>query len=94
VRETVHFFRQGKTVSEICRFRGLKDSTIYGHLEEAMLAGETVDIGGIVSAAGQKEIAAAFARHSFNNLVGVVESLGGKYGFNECRLVRAALQRK
>ena len=94
VRETVHFFRQGKTVSEISRFRGLKDSTIYGHLEEALIAGETLDINGIVSATGQREIAAAFTKYSFSNLVGVVESFGGKYGFNECRIVRAALQRK
>ena len=44
VRETLHFFRQGKTVSEIARIRGVKDGTIYSHLEEAMLAGETIDV--------------------------------------------------
>lgn len=39
VRETLHFFQQGKSVTDIARLRGFKDSTIYSHLEEAMLAG-------------------------------------------------------
>jgi ATP-dependent DNA helicase RecQ len=92
VRETLHFFRQSKTVAEISRIRGLKDSTIFGHLEEAMLAGEAVDVNSLVSSSAQKEIATAFAKHGFGNLGGVVESLGGKYGYGECRIVRASLQ--
>jgi len=32
----LHFFRQGKSVAEIARVRGLKDSTIYSHLEEGI----------------------------------------------------------
>jgi len=92
VRETLHFFRQGRTVSEISRLRGFKDSTIFGHLEEAMLAGEMVDVNSLVSSAAQKEIAAAFARHGFGNLGGVVESFAGKYRNGECRIVRASLQ--
>jgi hypothetical protein len=47
----------------------------------------------LVSAGAQREIAAAFERHGFGNLGGVVETLGGKYGYGECRVVRAALQR-
>jgi ATP-dependent DNA helicase RecQ len=92
VRETLHFFHQGRTVAEICRIRGLKDSTIFGHLEEAMHAGEKIDINSLVSATAQKEIAAAFGKRGFGNLGGVVEALGGKYGYGECRVVRAALQ--
>ena len=63
VRETLHFFRQGKTVPEIARIRGVKDGTIYSHLEEAMLAGEAIDVNALVSAEAQREIAAAFARN-------------------------------
>ncbi|MGH7953548.1 MAG: HRDC domain-containing protein [Limisphaerales bacterium] len=94
IRETLHFFRQGKTVSEIARIRGVKDGTIYGHLEEAFLAGEIIDVNALVSAAAQREIIAAFQKHGFGNLGGVVETLGGKYGYGECRIVRVALQRK
>jgi ATP-dependent DNA helicase RecQ len=93
VRETLHFLHQGRTVSEIAKIRGLKDGTIYGHLEEAMLAGEAIDVNSLVSAEAQRDIAAAFAKHGFVSLGTVVESLAGKYGYGECRVVRAALQR-
>ena len=92
MRETLHFFRQGKTVSEISNIRGLKDGTIYAHLEEAMLAGEPVDVNILISAEAQRDIAAAFRQRGFGNLAGVVESLGGRYSYGECRIVRAALQ--
>ena len=93
VRETLHFFRQGKAVSEIAKIRGFTDGTIYTHLEEALLAGEAIDVNALVSADAQREIAAAFKKRGFGNLGGVVESLGGKHSYGECRIVRAALQR-
>jgi len=93
VRETLHFFQQGKTVPEIARVRGVKDGTIYSHLEEAMLAGEAIDVKSLLTAEAQRDIAAAFARHGFNGLGGVVAALGGKYGYGQCRIVRAAMQR-
>ena len=92
VRETLHFFRQGKTVPEIARIRGVKDGTIYSHLEEAMLAGEAIDLNALVSANAQHEIAVALKQYGFGNLTGAVESFGGKYGYGECRVVRAALR--
>jgi ATP-dependent DNA helicase RecQ len=93
-RETLHFFRQGKTIPEIANIRGVKPGTICGHLEEAILAGENVDVESIVGAAARNEIAAAFQNRGFGNLTGVVESLGGKYDYGQCRLVRAVLQKK
>jgi ATP-dependent DNA helicase RecQ len=92
VRETLHFFRQGKTVSEIARSRGVKDGTIYSHLEEAMLAGEVIDVKALLNAEAQRDIAAAFARHGFGSLGSVVASLGGRYDYGQCRIVRAAMQ--
>jgi ATP-dependent DNA helicase RecQ len=93
VRETLHFFRQGKTVAEIARLRGVKDGTIYGHLEEAMLAGEAIDLKSLLTAEAQRDIAAAFAKHGFGNLGGTVAALGGRYDYGQCRIVRAAMQR-
>jgi ATP-dependent DNA helicase RecQ len=92
VRETLHFFRQGKTVSEIARLRGVKDGTIYSNLEEAMLAGEAIDVKTLLTAEAQRDIAAAFARHGFGSLGSVVASLGGRYDYGQCRIVRAAMQ--
>jgi len=80
-------------VSEIAGIRGLTAGTIYSHLEEAMLASEAVDVKSLIPAEAQRDIAAAFAKNGFGSLGVVVESFGGKYGYGECRLVRAALQR-
>ena len=92
VRETLHFFRQGKTVPEIARLRGVKDGTIYTHFEEAMLAGEAIDVKSLLTVEAQRDIAAAFARYGFRSLGTVVTSLGGRYDYGQCRIVRAALQ--
>jgi len=94
VRDTLQFFRQGKSVPEIARMRGVTDGTIYGHLEQALLAGEKIDVNSLVPAGAQREIAAAFARHGFFSLGVIVESLGGKYGYGECKIMRGVLQGK
>ncbi len=90
---TLHLFRQGKTVSEIAKIRGFADSTIYGHLEQAMMAGEPIDVNALVPLEAQREIAAMFDQRGSGNLGPIVEALGGKYSYGQCRLVRAALQR-
>ncbi len=94
VRETLHFFRQGKSVADIARIRGFKDSTIYSHLEEALLAGEAININSLLDTQAQHDIGAAFTRFGFGNLVGAVESLGGRYSHGQLRVYRAAKQMK
>ena len=91
-RGTMHFFRQRKSVDEIARVRGLKESTIYGHLEEAIRAGERIELNRVVDEDGQREIASAFEKHGFGNLAGAVESLGGRYSYGQLRLCRAVAQ--
>jgi ATP-dependent DNA helicase RecQ len=94
VRETLHFLRQGKSVAEIARLRGFKDSTIYSHLEEAIRAGEAVNINSLLDTQAQHDIGAAFTRFGFGNLMGAVESLGGRYNHGQLRVYRAAKQMK
>lgn len=94
VHETLHLFRGGKTVSEIANLRNVREGTIYSHLEDALLAGETIDVNALVSPQAQRHIAVAFARHGFARLGTIVEWLEGKYSYGECRIVRAALQTK
>jgi ATP-dependent DNA helicase RecQ len=91
-RETLHFFRNGRSVQEVARLRGLKEGTVYGHLEEAVRAGEAVDVGRLLDAKAREEIAAAFGRFGFANLSGAVESLGGRYVHGQLRVYRAAAQ--
>jgi ATP-dependent DNA helicase RecQ len=92
-RETLHFLRQGKSVEQIAIIRGLKESTIYGHLEDAVLAGERIEVETVLDAASRRDIEAAFERHGFGNLVGAVESLGGRYSSGQLRFFRLAAQR-
>lgn len=94
VRETLHFLRQGKSVADIARLRGFKDSTIYSHLEEAIRAGEAVNLNSLLDTQAQHDIGAAFTRFGFGNLVGAVESLGGRYSHGQLRVYRAAKQMK
>ena len=91
-RETVYFFRQGKSIQEIAVVRGLKESTIYGHLEEAIRAGEVIDLDRLLDTKAQREIGDAFKRFGFGNLSGAVESLGGRYSHGQLRVYRAAAQ--
>lgn len=92
VRETLLFRGQGKSVTDIARIRGLKESTIYGHLEEAILAGESVDVNSLLDATARRDIAAAFGCYGFGNLSGAFESLGGRYAHGLLRIYRAAMQ--
>jgi ATP-dependent DNA helicase RecQ len=79
-------------VEQIAIIRGLKESTIYGHLEDAIRAGEKIDLARVLNEEGQREIAAAFKRHGFGNLTGAVESLGGRYSHGQFRIYRATAQ--
>jgi len=57
-----------------------------------MRAGEKIELARLVDEKAQKEIAEAFKRHGFGNLIGAVESLGGRYTHGQLRLYRAAAQ--
>ena len=93
VRETLDYFREGKTIGEIAQLRGVVESTIYNHLEVALQVGEPIDVNSIVSAEGKREITAAFKQRGFSSLATVVEHFGGKYNYGQCRIVRAAMQK-
>ena len=92
VRETQHCFRQGKTVREIGQLRGLTDGTVLSHLEEAILAGEEVDLNRLIEPKAQQEIVAALARHRGVGLSSVFEKLSGRYSYGQLRICRAAMQ--
>jgi uncharacterized protein YpbB len=69
----------------------LATSTISGHLAEAILVGEAIDLNQFLTPDEQREIAAAFQSLGFNSLSAVFESLGGRFDYDRLRLVRAAL---
>ena len=80
-------------MAQIAESRGLKEGTIYSHLEEAIICGEALDFERLVSAEAQKQITSVFERLGYSSLARVVEVFDGKYGYGECRVVRAMMQK-
>jgi ATP-dependent DNA helicase RecQ len=92
VRETLHFFNQGKSVPDIVHIRKLKDGTILSHIEEAILAGETIDANRILDARSQHEISSALAGYNLPGLSPIFEKLGGRHPYGHIRICRALIQ--
>ena len=88
-RETLRRFQAGQSLEEIGRDRGFVPGTIYGHLAEAIEAGETLDLR-FLTAEEQAEIEEAFARVGVGSLGAVRESLGNRYDYGVLKIVRAA----
>ncbi len=89
IRETLRLFQRGFSVEHIASQRGLVSSTIYGHLEQAIQAGELVEINRLLTSEQQTEIAAAFTQTGFGNLTGAKELLGDLYNYGQLRVYRA-----
>jgi ATP-dependent DNA helicase RecQ len=92
-RETLRRFRAGETVEQIATQRMLTTGTIYGHLAEAVLAGEPIDLRQFFTPEQHQEVAAAFKKIGPGNLTGVFGALGGRYEYGRLRLFRAAMAR-
>ncbi len=91
-RESLKRFRDGASAADIARHRGLTTGTIYSHLATAVEAGESVPLEMLLSPAEQEEMAAAFRKYGWGNLVGVRDSLGGRVEIGVLRIFRAAKQ--
>jgi len=91
---TLREFRLGHSVEQIAKQRELVTSTIYGHLELAIQAGEEIDITRLLSSTQQSQIAAAFAKTGLRNLTGAKELLGKDYDYGQLRVFRAVYGKK
>ena len=92
-RETLRLFRAGAAVEQIAAQRNLTTNTIYGHLADIMMAGESIELERFLTPDQQREIAAAFEKLGTAALSPVFEALGGRYDYGRLRLARAALKR-
>ena len=93
-QETLRRFRAGESVPQIAAAREITPGTVFGHLANALEAGEPVDLNQLVSAEAQAEIAGAFQRTGWGNIVGAREALGEKYEYGLLRVCRAAAAKK
>jgi uncharacterized protein with PIN domain len=71
----------------------VKDGTIFGHLDEALRAGEEVDVSSLFDEQTKHDIGAAFAKFGFGNLSGAKEFLGDRHSYGLMRLYRTMEQR-
>jgi ATP-dependent DNA helicase RecQ len=92
-RESLARLRNGQSVPEIARQRGLTTSTIFSHLANAIEAGESVNLDQLLTAAEQEEIEEAFAKFGWDNIGGAREATGNKYDYGAFRIFRDARRR-
>ena len=72
----------------------MKPSTIYGHLADAVDAGETVDLNRVLTADQQTRAAKAFYQFGWANLPGALESLGPGFDNGQLKIFRAVKNRE
>jgi len=92
VKETLHFYGQGRSVEEIARVRRVTTGTIYGHLATAIEAGEPVDMSRLLTVEECQLAATAFAQAGFGSLGGAVGASGNRLNYGQLRVYRAAIQ--
>jgi len=93
-RETLRRFRAGDSIEQIASSRGFVASTIYGHLATAIESGEKIDLAQLLDAEAQAQIATAFKRTGWGNIVGAGELLSERYNYGLLRIFRAAANAK
>ncbi|HEU5377445.1 MAG TPA: DNA helicase RecQ [Ktedonobacteraceae bacterium] len=91
--QTLALYRQGLSVEEVAKERGLAVTTIIGHLITQIELGESVDIAPLVSSAHYQAIANALLLPGNETLKPVKELLGDAYSYDEIRIVRAVERR-
>ena len=88
--ETLALFKGGMTVAQIARHRNLRESTVYGHLADAVARGDA-DLAEVVEleAADIARIVEVMEWHPGPSLKPVFEALEGRYDYGVLRCIRA-----
>lgn len=87
--ETFELYKQGLSIDAIANQRGIKSSTVAGHLAELIEKHQPVDIDRLVKPEIQKEIMAAIEEVGDEVLKPIYEYLEERYSYGEIKLVRA-----
>jgi len=95
--QTLEFWDEGKSVQEIAQKRGLKERTILGHLEKLTDLGK-IELSDILLAmpsiilSDLPKIKVIFNKLGADKLKPIYEYFGGKYSYEELRLVRMVMK--
>lgn len=93
--QTGNLLRQGLSIEEVAKRRALNRSTVIGHIERCVEAGEQLDISPwLPSSERFLKIEAAFGETESMLLGEVRERLGDGYSYEELRLVRLSQTQK
>jgi ATP-dependent DNA helicase RecQ len=92
--ETLHRWREGRSVEEIAKLRSFTVGTIESHLALAVEAGENLEARRFYTADEEREMRAAFLGHEEVALKPVFEKLGGRIGYGKLRLFQAFANRE
>lgn len=90
-RTSVRLFREGKSPVQIARELGVAESTVTGHLTDALLAGESIDLGRLLPKERIDTIRAAIEKTDTDYLRPIRDELPEDYTYTEIGLVRAAV---
>ncbi|MBI5193038.1 MAG: DNA helicase RecQ [Nitrospirae bacterium] len=90
-RLTLDLCRQGLSLEDIAKSRGLSVNTVASHIEELILSGEDIPIDRFVSMDRQVTIASVLDEKGTERLKPIKEALGNDFSYEEIRLVRAKM---
>lgn len=90
--ESLLFFRQGKSIEEIAKLRGLSPTTIESHLAEMVFLGE-IQLDELVSSDKVEVIQSTFLKFGSDRLALIKEILGETYTYAELKAVQSFLRR-
>lgn len=86
--QTKQLLQQGMSIEEIARKRGLATSTISGHLDRLVRAGEKLDLGPLLPPQERfDKIREALVKTGGEFLSPAKEALGDEYSYDEIRIV-------
>ncbi|MCX9083440.1 MAG: DNA helicase RecQ [Candidatus Methanoperedens sp.] len=89
---TLEMLAQGMDLDLITITRNLSLNTIYGHIENLILAGENIDIESFVTKEKIKAISSAISEVGGGALKPIKERLGDNFSYGEIKLVRAKMK--
>jgi ATP-dependent DNA helicase RecQ len=91
---TLEMLDQGMDLDMITITRNLSLNTIYGHIENLILAGENIDIEKFITKDKIKAISSAILEIGGGALKPIKDRLGDNFSYGEIKLVRAKMKRK
>lgn len=90
-QKTYSLIKNGKSIVEIVKLRGLKESTIQDHIVEIAYVHPNAVITKFVDQQAIEDIATAIAQSNNNRLTTIKQNLNDRYSYFEIRLVLASV---